>query len=118
MPVLFWVQHLLGSGHLRRAATLARALSARGLRVVLAMGGPAAPWLLPDGIDVVQLPPVRASDREFTSLLDEHDRPIDDAFRAMRRDRLLALFAELRPRVIITEMFPFGRRAFRYELVP
>ena len=59
---------------------------------------------------------MRASDLAFTSLLDEHDRPIDDDFRAMRRDRLLALFAELRPRVIITEMFPFGRRAFRYEL--
>ena len=39
-------------------------------------------------------------------------------FRALRRDRLLALFQELRPRVIITEMFPFGRRAFRFELVP
>lgn len=118
MPVLFWVQHLLGSGHLRRAATLARAMSARGLRVVIASGGPPAPWLVGEGLEVVQLPPVRASDLAFTSLLDEHDRPIDDAFRTMRRDRLLALFAELRPRVIITEMFPFGRRAFRFELLP
>jgi predicted glycosyltransferase len=65
---------------------------------------------------MVQLPPVRASDLAFTSLLDEHDRPVDDDFRARRRDRLLALFTELGPRVIITEMFPFGRRAFRFEL--
>ena len=116
MPVLFWVQHLLGTGHLKRAATLARAMAARGLRVVIASGGTPAPWLVGEGIELVQLPPVRASDLAFTSLLDEHDRPIDDDFRAMRRDRLLALFAELRPRVIMTEMFPFGRRAFRYEL--
>ena len=119
MAVLFWVQHLLGSGHLRRAATLARAIGARGLEVVVASGGPPAPWLLGGpGVQLVQLPPVRAGDLAFTSLLDEHDRPIDDAFRSMRRDRLLALFAELRPRVVITEMFPFGRRAFRFELIP
>jgi predicted glycosyltransferase len=118
MAVLFWVQHLLGSGHLRRAATLARAIARQSLRVVVASGGPPAPWLLPDGVELVQLPPVRASDLTFARLLDEHDRPIDDHFRAVRRDRLLALFRELRPRVIITEMFPFGRRAFRFELLP
>ena len=118
MRVLFWVQHLLGTGHLKRAATLARAMAARGLRVVIVSGGTPAPWLVGAGIEMVQLPPVRASDLAFTSLLDEHDRPIDDDFRARRRDGLLALFAELRPRVIITEMFPFGRRAFRFELWP
>jgi predicted glycosyltransferase len=118
MPVLFWVQHLLGSGHLKRAVTLARAMAARGLRVVVASGGTPAPWLVGDGVELVQLPPVRASDLTFAHLLDEQDRPIDERFRAMRRDRLLALFAELRPRVVITEMFPFGRRAFRFELVP
>jgi predicted glycosyltransferase len=118
MPVLFWVQHLLGSGHLKRAVTLARAMAARGLRVIIASGGTPAPWLVGDGVELVQLPPVRASDVSFASLLDEHDRPIDDRFRALRRDRLLALFAELRPRVVVTEMFPFGRRAFRFELVP
>ena len=118
MPVLFWVQHLLGSGHLRRAATLARAIAARGLRVVVASGGTPAPGLVPDGGERVQLPPVRASDLNFTTLLDEHDRPLDDRFRGLRRDRLLALFEELRPRVVVSEMFPFGRRAFRFELVP
>src|SRR5918995_4240631 len=118
MPVLFWVQHLLGSGHLKRAATLARAMAARGLRVVIASGGTPAPWLVGHGVELVQLPPVRASDLTFARLLDEHDRPIDDRFRARRREALLALFADLRPRAIVTEMFPFGRRAFRFELVP
>jgi predicted glycosyltransferase len=118
MPVLFWVQNLLGSGHLRRALILARAMAKEGLRVVVASGGTPAPWLGADGVELVQLPPVRASDLTFADLLDEHDRPIDDRFRATRRERLLALFEELRPRAVITEMYPFGRRAFRFELIP
>ena len=118
MTVLFWVQHLLGSGHLKRAATLARAIAGHGLRVVVASGGTPAPWLVADDVELVQLPAVRASDLTFANLLDERDQPIDDRFRALRRERLLALFRELRPSVIITEMFPFGRRAFRFELIP
>jgi predicted glycosyltransferase len=118
MTVLFWVQHLLGSGHLKRALILARAMAEAGLRVVVASGGMPAPWLGASGVDLVQLPPVRASDRTFAGLLDQHGRPVDDRLRAMRRERLLALFRELRPRVVITEMFPFGRRAFRFELIP
>jgi len=118
MRVLFWVQHLLGTGHLKRAATLARALAARGLEVTLASGGPPAPWLVPDGVDLVQLPWVRARDLAFSALVDAGDRPIDEAFQALRRERLLALFEALRPQVLMTEMFPFGRRAFRFELLP
>ena len=118
MRVLFWVQHLLGTGHLKRAATVARAVVDGGLEVTLVSGGPPAPWLVPDGVELVQLPWVRARDLAFSALVDSHDRPIDDAFRAARRDRLLALFKALRPQVVITEMFPFGRRAFRFELLP
>jgi predicted glycosyltransferase len=118
VPVLFWVQHLLGSGHLKRALTLARAMAGEGLRVVVASGGMPVPWLGADGVELVQLPPVQAGDLTFEGLLDEHDRPVDDRFRAARRDRLLALYHEMRPRVVVTEMFPFGRRAFRFELIP
>ena len=37
--VFFYVQHLLGIGHLRRAATLARAMAAGGFDVLLVSGG-------------------------------------------------------------------------------
>ena len=40
MRVLFWVQHLLGTGHLRRALTVSAAMAERGLAVTLASGGP------------------------------------------------------------------------------
>ena len=118
MRVLFWVQHLLGTGHLKRAATLARALVEQGLEVTLVSGGPAAPWLVPAGVELVQLPAVRARDLAFSALVDEGDRPLDDALRAARREKLLSVFAARAPQVVITEMFPFGRRAFRFELLP
>jgi predicted glycosyltransferase len=118
MRVLFWVQHLLGTGHLRRAAILAEAMAREGLEVTLANGGPPAGWLVPEHMRLEQLPPVRARDLRFSALVDDRGRPIDKAFWRARRQRLLALLAELRPAVLITEMFPFGRRAFRAELLP
>ena len=41
--VFFYVQHLLGIGHLRRAAVLARALAAGGFDVLLVSGGAPVP---------------------------------------------------------------------------
>ena len=118
MRVLFWVQHLLGSGHLKRAATLARALVEHGLEVTLVSGGPPAPWLVPPGVGLIQLPAVQARDLAFSALVDEADRPLDDALRAARRDRLLRAFKEQAPQIVLTEMFPFGRRGFLFELMP
>jgi predicted glycosyltransferase len=118
MRVLFWVQQLLGSGHLKRAATLARAMADQGLEVTLAAGGMALPWLTASRVDVVQLPPIRTSDLSFSQLVGADGGPVDDALWAARQARLQGLLAELRPQVVITEMFPFGRRAFRRELIP
>ena len=116
--VLIHVQHLLGIGHLRRAALLARGLSAAGLDVVVASGGMPVARLDIGSARLVQLPPARSADETFKVLLDEHDRPIDDAWRARRREHLLALYEETRPDALILEMFPFGRRALRFELIP
>ncbi len=113
--VLIWVQHLLGIGHLMRAATLARACRDGGLDVTLVSGGGASPGLELTGIDFVQLPPIRAADRGFQVLVDDTDTVIDDAFKARRRDRLLEIYARVRPAIVITELFPFGRRQLRFE---
>jgi len=116
--VLIHVQHLLGTGHLFRAAALARALGERGLAVTLASGGLPVPGIDPGTAELVQLPPLRSRDARFSTLVDDAGRPIDDAWRERRRAALLDLFARLRPRVVVTEMFPFGRRALRFELLP
>jgi predicted glycosyltransferase len=117
MRVLFWVQQLLGSGHLQRAATLSRAMADAGLEVTLATGGMPAS-AKPRGVEVVQLPPIRTSDPSFAQLVDAAGQPASDALWQERQARLQGLLAERGPQVLITEMFPFGRRAFRRELLP
>ena len=56
--ILFYVQHLLGIGHLMRAGTLARALEAAGFDVLIVSGGTHVPGFDPGAARVVQLPPV------------------------------------------------------------
>ncbi len=116
--VLFWVQHLLGIGHLKRTATLARAFRRAGIEVTVVSGGHEVPGLDIADARLVQLPPVRAADKYFKILIDENDAVIDDAFIDRRRDLLLDLFRAERPDVLITELFPFGRRQLRRELAP
>jgi predicted glycosyltransferase len=99
------------------AALLARAMQEAGLEVTVLSGGP--PEAVGDeGFAIIQLPPARASDAGFSTIVDAAGRPIDDAFRAARREQALAAFARIRPHVLLLESFPFGRRAFRFELAP
>jgi predicted glycosyltransferase len=116
--VLFWVQHLLGIGHLKRTATIARAMRRSGIDVVVVSGGHDVPGLDVADASLIQLPPVRAADKYFKILVDANDREIDDAFRARRRDLLLEAWRRERPDVLITELYPFGRRQLRHELLP
>ncbi len=116
--ILFYVQHLLGIGHLRRAATLARAMSAAGLDVTVVSGGHEIPGLNIDDARLVQLPATRATDLYFKMLVDEDDRPIDDAWRRDRAERLLDTWRNAAPHVLLFELFPFGRRQMRFELMP
>ena len=118
VDVLFYVQHLLGIGHLKRAALIARALDRAGLRVVLVSGGVPVPGLEIGGADLVQLPPLKSRDAAFSVLVDQDGRAVDDAWKARRRDLLLDVYRRTRPRVLLTEQFPFGRRLLRFELLP
>jgi predicted glycosyltransferase len=120
--VLIHVQHLLGIGHLQRAVAVATALCARSARVVLASGGVAVPQVeeraAARGVEVVRLPEARSADVHFSKILDATGRPIDDAWKAHRRGILLDLLRDTAPDAIVTEMYPFGRRPFRFELTP
>ena len=113
-----YVQHLLGIGHLKRAVTLARALAAAGLEVTLANGGFDVPGLTAQGVHTVQLPPAAAADLQFKHLVDEAGRPVDDAWKRRRREALLAAWRAAEPHALLIELFPFGRRQMRFELLP
>ena len=116
--VLIHVQHLLGTGHLQRATLVARALIAEGAAVTLMTGGMPLPGFRLDGGRVVQLPPLRATDATFRHLVGPEDRPLDAAMQAERRRLVLESFGQSRPDVVMTETYPFGRRALRFELEP
>jgi predicted glycosyltransferase len=116
--VLFYVQHLLGIGHLQRAATIARAMSAAGLEVDFVSGGERTSGLDIGNARLRQLPPAKAADSEFSAILDQSGRPIDEVWRADRCALVLSLYRAIRPDAVLIEMFPFGRRQFRFELIP
>jgi predicted glycosyltransferase len=118
MKVFFYVQHLLGIGHLKRAATLARALAEDGFEVTLASGGLNVPGLAPQGVSFVQLPPATTADMTFKVLLNENGLPVDDEWKARRREALLEAWRTAAADVLLIELFPFGRRQMRFELLP
>ena len=88
------------------------------MRVAFVSGGEPLPGLDLGGAEVIQLPPARAGDSGFGSIVDAAGRPIDDAWRDRRRAALLAAFERWVPEVVLIELYPFGRRPFRFELRP
>jgi predicted glycosyltransferase len=116
--VMIYVQHLLGIGHLRRAALLADALANHKFEVDLVSGGMPVSGLSLHRVTYHQLPPVRSLDGQFDQLVDESGDLIDQHWKQQRCLTLLELFEGLSPDALITETFPFGRRMMRFELLP
>ncbi|WP_416896246.1 MAG: glycosyltransferase family protein [Minwuia sp.] len=117
--VMIHVQHLLGTGHLKRMSLLANALAKAEQDVTLVSGGLPAPQIaVAPEVRFVQLPPVRTIDAAFSGLADDQGKAIDDAFRSERTGRLLEVFDQVRPDALIVELFPLGRRQLRFELLP
>ena len=113
--LLHWCQHSIGLGHLVRSLELARALSTR-FEVTLLSGGELPAGIeVPAGVQVVALPPLaQAVDGP---LVTPDGTPVEQA-RELRRAAILRAYRGLRPSVVLTELFPFGRRRFRGELLP
>ena len=119
MAVFFYVQHLLGIGHLRRSVAIANSIARNGIPVHLASGGsPVANLKLDCDVDLIQLPPVRARDGDFTDLVDEHNNQIDEKWWRLRQDTLRSAWERSRAPILITESYPFARRVMRHELLP
>ncbi|MGA9773570.1 MAG: glycosyltransferase [Blastocatellia bacterium] len=114
--VLFYCQHSLGMGHLVRSIRLAAGLSDR-FRVVFLNGGLMPRGInLPEGVEVIQLPPLGLdSDGQIVSR--DRRRTVDRA-RELRRKMILEAFDLLRPQIVLIELFPFGRKKFSDELMP
>ncbi len=115
MKVLIVVTHLLGTGHLARALTLARAFRDADHAVRLVSGGLPAPHLDHGGIELIQLPPIRSDGTAFTRLLTATDAPADAEYLASRARALTDALHGFQPDILITELFPFGRRVLTTE---
>ena len=117
LKVFFYVQHLLGIGHLARASRVAHALGESGHAVTVVTGGTPVNGFPGAGIAHVALPPV-VSGVGFSGLADMDGNPVDERFQEDRKARLLAAYHAAAPDVVIIEAFPFGRRQVRFELLP
>ena len=115
MKVFVYCQHVLGIGHLFRSLEICKALSAH--EVVLITGGPRLAIDLPQHVRVFRLPELRM-DTGFKGLLSPDQKLSVPQIKDQRRQSLLAFFQKEKPDVFLVELYPFGRKAFRFELDP
>ncbi|MEP2030697.1 MAG: glycosyltransferase [Paracoccaceae bacterium] len=117
MNVVIAVTHLLGAGHLSRALTLARAFAQQGHRVTVISGGTPVDQFDRGDVRFVQLPPLRSDGVNFTHLLTAEGVSVDDNYLRRRQTDQHDALLKAQPDVLITELFPFGRRVLRSEFL-
>lgn len=117
MNILVVVTHLLGSGHLRRAINLSQEFVAAGHSVTLASGGLPVKTFDTADIATVQLPPLSSDGTNFTRLLNADGDVANEQYMQSRENKLIELVQSLRPEIVITELYPFGRRMLRGEFI-
>ena len=115
MKIIQYCQHVLGMGHLFRSLEICRALSDH--EVVLVTGGPQIDTKLPEHVREVRLPDLQMN-QEFKGLFSTTKNVAIDQVKKKRQQRLFALFEKERPDLFLVELYPFGRKAFRFELDP
>lgn len=115
MKIMIYCQHVLGVGHFFRVLEIARQLS--GHDVLLVTGGSDVPIKLPDHIRHFRLPGLMM-DKNFSHLYSLDTARTPDQVRQDRRQILMALFDAEDPDVFLVELYPFGRKAFGFELDP
>jgi predicted glycosyltransferase len=112
------VQHLLGTGHVVRAAAIGRALAARGVEVTLASGNKIPPTLDTGPLKVIELPACKSPDANFKRLVTLDNQDIDDAWKTARVKASIQAFEAEDYDLLLTETYPFGRRQLDFELTP
>jgi predicted glycosyltransferase len=112
---LFLVTHLSGTGHLVRILAIARALARAGGEAAVLSGGRPLPHLDAAGLRLIQLPPLAVADHDYGRMLAPDGREADARFMAARGAVVAAEIAARPPHVLVTELYPFGRRALRAE---
>jgi len=116
--IMFYVQYLLGIGHVRRSSLIVQALCEQGAHVDVIFGGMAVPSMSFGNATMHQLTAVKSADAGFSGLVKADNSPVSDDDKKERTQALLGLCEKLQPDLIVTETYPFGRRQMRFELLP
>ena len=114
MRIMFYSQHVLGIGHFFRSMEIAGALKPH--RVLFVEGGDPLPGFKPPEHIARVILPSLMMDPDFKMM--ESRRGELDEVKALRAQTLMRVFEDFAPDVILTELFPFGRKQFRFELMP
>jgi len=116
MRVVFYCQHVLGVGHVFRSLEIVKGLADH--EVIMVTGGAEVDFEPPANMTHVRLPGLMMSPdfKDFIPL-EEGVTDVDDVL-ARRLSRFREIMDEYRPDVFLVELFPFGRRKFRFELLP
>ena len=115
MRILYYCQHVLGVGHYHRSLEICRACSADH-RVTMLVGGPDI-LVGNEPFDFLKLPGLQMDDT--FSRLESCDPTLGlEEVKQMRVETLLSFFNSAAPDCLILELYPFGRKAFRFELTP
>lgn len=114
MKIMYYCQHVLGIGHFFRSMEVAKAFT--GHQVLFVEGGDPLPgYRAPDHIRRIFLPPLMM-DEQF-SRVESHGRMLARV-QDERKQKLMDTFRDFSPDALIIELFPFGRKYFRFELLP
>lgn len=116
--ILFYVQYLLGIGHVRRSSLIVQALCQQGAKVDVIFGGMPVPHISFGDATMHQLTAIKSADAGFRGLIKADGSEFTEQDKLARSQALLALCEQLQPDVIVTETYPFGRRQMRFELLP
>ncbi len=115
MKIVCYCQHVLGIGHFHRSLEICKAL-ATDHETVMILGGPDIDFEQ-SPVHFLQLPGLKM-DADFSKLLPcEEDKDLETITQTRQR-LLLNFFASFQPDVFLVELYPFGRKAFRFELEP
>ncbi|MFQ5606616.1 MAG: glycosyltransferase family protein [Candidatus Zixiibacteriota bacterium] len=109
--ILLYSHDTLGLGHLRRCGKISRALKHAypDLSITIITGSPdPRPSSLPDGVDLVMLPPVRKlDDEEYVSR--DPDIPFENTL-AKRSQLILDAVMDFKPHLILVDHAPLGMK--------
>lgn len=115
MKIACYCQHVLGIGHFHRSLEICKALAVHH-ETVMILGGPDV--TLPESdVRFFQLPGLKM-DEDFSQLLPCQEGADLEEVKHKRQQQLFAFISSFQPDIFLIELYPFGRKAFRFELDP